>query len=75
MVKSLTELNLLVVGINILTEGFRLTEIEGGTFYFQNLTCRDSSSICRQIEVCIDLTDLILDCRVGSAAPAKQKKA
>ena len=60
VVETFTEFYLLVVGIDILTEGFRFAEVERSTFYLQNLTCWDRCSVSRQIEICIDLTDLIL---------------
>ena len=61
MIEAMSELNLFIVSIDILSEGFRLTEIERRTFNLQNFTCRDSGSICWQIEVCINLTDQILN--------------
>ena len=57
----MSELDLLVVGINVLSEGLWLAEVEWGTLYLQDLTCWDSCRICRQIEVGVDLSNLIVD--------------
>ena len=62
VVEALAELDLLVVGIDVLSEGFRLTEVERRAFNLQDLTCWNGGGVGRQIEVCIDLTDLIQDC-------------
>ena len=65
VVEALAELDLLVVCIDVLTEGFRCAEIKRCTFHLQDLTRRNGGGIGGQIEVCIDLTDLILNRRGG----------
>ena len=61
MVEALAELDLLVVGIDILTEALRLAEVEWCTLNLQDFTCWNGCGVSRQIEVCVDLTDLVLD--------------
>ena len=57
----MTELNLLVVSIDILSECLWLTEIEWSTLNLQDFTCWDSCIIGRKIEVGVDFADLVLN--------------
>ena len=74
MVESVTELNLLVVGVDILAEWLSLTEVEWSTLNLQYLTCWDSCSIGRQIEVGVDFADLVFDTwsRISSTAQCEE---
>ena len=61
MVETLTELNLLMVSVDILTERFRSAEIERSAFHLQDFTSGNSCVVCRKIEVCVNLANLILN--------------
>ena len=68
MVISCTILNLLIVSINILTNRLRCTEVERCTLYEANFTCRNTCLINREIVVCIDFANQVVDSwgRVGN---------
>ena len=74
VVITLTKLNLLVVCVDILTEGLRLAEIERCTLNLQDLTCRNGGSVSGQIEVGVDLTDLILNRRGGVGGTSQREE-
>ena len=61
VVIAMPELNLLIISVNLLAECLWSTEVKRCTFNLQNLTCRNSGVVGRQIEVGIDLADLILN--------------
>ena len=58
-------LNLLVVGINVLTDGLGRAEVERRTGYLQNLAGRNGCLVGGTEEVGIDLANLILNRRSG----------
>ena len=65
VVETVTKLNLLIVGVDILTESFRRAEVERCALDLQNLTRRNSGVVGWKVEVGIDLADLVVNCRGG----------
>ena len=69
MVKAAAVLDLLVIGIDVLTKGLGFAEVKWCAFYETDLACRNRSLVNRQIVICIDLTDDVVNRRswVGDA--------
>ena len=61
VVIALTILDLLIVSIDVLTDRLWCAEVEWSAFYLQNLTCRNRYLVDRQVVVCIDLADEVVD--------------
>ena len=61
MIVTLTILDLLVVGINVLADWLWSAEIERCTLYLQDFTCWDRLLIDREVVVCIHLTDDVVN--------------
>ena len=61
MVVARTILNLLIICIDVLSDWLWSAEIEWSTLYLQDLTCRDRCLIYREIVVCVNLTDDVVD--------------
>ena len=74
MVETVTELNLLVVSFDILTESLCLAEIERSSFNLQDFTCWNGRCVGGQIEVCIDFANLALDAGSGIGSTAQCKE-
>ena len=54
VIVAMTELNLLIISIDLLSEGLGLTEIKRRTFNLQDFACRNGGVVGRQIEIGID---------------------
>ena len=63
MVKATAVLDLLVVSIDVLAEWLGLAEIKWCAFHEADLTCRNRSLVNRQIVICIDLTNDVINRR------------
>ena len=74
MVVAVTELDLLVVCLNLLTEALWLAEVEWGAGNLQNLTSRNSGLVSRQIEIGIDFADLVLNGWCGICCACKTEE-
>ena len=61
VVVTRTILNLLVVRVDVLADWLWSAEIEWCTLYLQDFTCWDRLLIYRQIVVCVNLTDDVVD--------------
>ena len=61
MVVTRTSLNLFIICIDVLSDWLWSAEIEWSTLYLQDLTCRDRCLIYREIVVCVNLTDDVVD--------------
>ena len=74
VVISGTVSDLLIIGIDVLADGFRCAEVEGSALHFENLSCGDGSLINRHIEIGIDFANLVLDGgrRIGNAREAEE---
>ena len=70
----MTELDLLIVGLDVLTEWLRCAEVERCSLDLQDFTGRNSGVVGGQIEVGVYFADLILDggSRVGATCQCKE---